>query len=832
MTTRVAGEGAFDRIRIRYRKSQSFLRRNVYATQHFLTMGSAISTLTGASVGKSSEEPFVDSAEDDDEDIRPAKRRKTSIFDQPKLAARYPSESPRRKPLGHVTNGSRKAQARLAGKLQAVQPSVFYGKSRPGTPFGLISRSESVEPLSDTSTRGIDGILTQDPLDFERALRIELIGIEEKLVDFHDEEDFIKGFEGLRDVKIRCLVQLFFEHQDDNSEIYRKTKYCTLRTTIADNGDIKRELLHLDPFIVPHEELFINRKLSQPLGEVHDCVGLADKYRIMVTLNPFGAQKHWPPFDITGLPGSENVCGLIETRQATRNDFSLMCTMTRLLTPEYQNRAVDLKLAYNSMRLKVPFGLRLQVKWSLPSQLSDLQTKPPIFDSPRADQNSRGIRDAEPSSPLANKRETSSVPGSPANMRSQRHRSNIPMTYNLKALSAQAQGKSPKPPKTLRSNPGDPSGINVTYCLGKADATDYGTRQQTTVSGIHCPFCSNDKESLEQLRLHLWGEHTSFNFTLRGRPMKPKFFVELANRNNRAGLGLEASDQFQLGKPKTLFNLEKFMNGDDSWIRSRQVPNPRDGHHTDRPHESSSSPNDTRHSSPNTSNDTDGMWEHENHSKKLPVRARKLFYVPKTNRPLYHSVTKQILNPGDEIPSSDDEKDEGWLHQKHRDIIMDFSDVDPDEKDYIIKWNPFIMELQLSSEKFLPEAVLRFAQEHKQWFIQKSSRKEEFAKQMETFVMRGAITQGCFSKALDILRRAEKAAAKVEKPDVDMDREEERPVSPAKQRGMLDCECGDHTQPPDRIICRGPVSQLALHIVNSAKSYSELYRTVLSPQMR
>lgn len=811
------GESGLERYKFKFRKDRPFLRRNVYWSQQLLTMGSTISSLAGAlAPAKSVEEPLVPSEDEEGEQIRPAKRRKTCTFNPPTLAPRFPSESPRRKPFGHVTNESRRAQSRLAGKLQAVQPSAFYGKSGSAAPVVSATAKSKYSGLKSNDVQGfrIDSFLPANPIDFNGALQIEVMGIERKYGDDEEMLEYQEAYDGPLDIECRCTVMLFYENKTEStvpqfegfSELYRHSRICTLRTTLTDDGGIKRELLMLRPFYISAQELFVDRERSGPQGKMQPYCGWADKYQVHVVLKPKSFQKHWPPFDITPSSDSSIVSDLVSTGKALKKDTFLFCKMQKFLNPEYQNRATDLQICWGTNRQKVPFGLRIQFKWSLPSLLSDFPTRTPQTESPH-NLHLGNPATAVPTSPLAVRGEDISAANSPANERAHRKRSNVPTTYNLKALSAQAQGKSPRAPRRIRSKSDlADCGISVIYCLGKADASEFGTRQQTTVTGLLCPFCTCEKGSLTDLLAHLQEEHTSFRFHLRGTLSKPRIFVELAKLITRSDPAFERFRTFQMGKPQTLFNLEKYINGDPSWARFREGPQHHQWpeHLRDRSHESSSSPYESRHSSPNTSNDTDGMWECENHPTKLPTRTRKVFYVPKleTDKHLYDSITKQVLKAGEEIPSSDDEKDEGWLHQKHRDIILDFSDVTEAEKDYIIKWNPFIMEAQLTSEKYLPEAVLRFAEENTDWFLKRKSRKAEFGKHMETFVMRGVMTQESFSQAVDILRQAEKIEA--EKGDVNMDNEEANPISPVKQRGMLDCICGEHTQPPDRIICRGP----------------------------
>jgi hypothetical protein len=345
--------------------------------------------------------------------------------------------------------------------------------------------------------------------------------------------------------------------------------------------------------------------------------------------------------------------------------------------------------------------------------------------------------------------------------------------------------------------------ISVTYNFGKADAADTGVRQQTTVPGLDCPFCNNHYGQVDELRLHLHTDHSMFKFHLRkASPPRISFFVELVKTRTGPTMNIDRAKTHQFGKPMSLFDLEKSLGGDESWTRGRQGPlhNTWPDHLTDRAHDSSlsSSPHESRHSSPNTSNDTDDLMEFEPHESKVPIRPKKIYYVPKTAKPLYDTITKRILQPGEELPSSDDEKEEGWLHHKSRDLINDFTDVTLEEKDFINTYNPFIINEQLTSPKYLPEALLRFVEGHKIWFTENKSRKKEFMKMMEVFIIRGVVDQKHLEKCVDTLRAAEKT---MKGKDVEMDE-----ATPPRPRGIMDCMCGEHTKPPHQVVCRGPVS--------------------------
>jgi hypothetical protein len=207
--------------------------------------------------------------------------------------------------------------------------------------------------------------------------------------------------------------------------------------------------------------------------------------------------------------------------------------------------------------------------------------------------------------------------------------------------------------------------------------------------------------------------------------------------------------------------------------------------------------------------------------EKLPPR--KQYIVPRTAKPLYDTITKRILKPGEVLPDSDDEKEEGWLRQKSRDLINDFTDVTFEEKDFINTYNPFIINEHLTSPRYLPEALIRFTESHKKWFIEKNSRKKEFIKLMEVFILRGVVEEKTLERCIDILRAAERAN---KGKDIDMN-----DAAPPKPRALMDCICGEHTQAPNRVICRGAVS-FASTVVFLSLTFLALPWTLLPSQVR
>jgi hypothetical protein len=798
-----------------------YLRRNVRKVAGLLTMGKALSSLRSS---RPRDEPLP-SEDEDDEDPRPAKRRRVNYGDDRGLTSQTTDDPGFRKPLGQVTNEGSRGPARLPGKPGLLQPADFYGKPRLATPIPPTSKLPGAN--SKSSKGQISSILRKPPNQFRQSLRVDIVEISPASAVDVESFAILHPSKSPIDIKCRCSVSVFYAKNDENPgdvqprdyvELCRTNKYCTLRITFGEDDEISREFLMSEPFLFTPDQFHVNRKLRKPNGQwAPTTVDFADKYNLQVLIEPVGFHEDWPPIDI---PTVEELLSVddeppmviseaLDDGQLTKDDLQLACKtearLDALLDPDRQNRLLDLQLCHRTTKQALPYTLKLEIKWALPSPFCNLPVRTSKAES------SRATLPPPPTvnimeSPVRRLREDISASNSPADSRAHRRRSNVP-TYNLKALSAQAQGKSPRVRKTrdIRSEHRGLDGeeITVTYNFGKADAADTGVKQQTVVPGLDCPFCNTHYGQVDELRLHLHTDHSMFKFHLRkSSPPRISFFVELIKSRTGPMLNIERAKTHQFGKPMSLFDLEKNLSGDESWARGRQGPlhNTWPDHLTDRAHDSSlsSSPHESRHSSPNTSNDTDDLMEFDAPEIKIPVKPRKVYYVPKTAKPLYDTITKRILQPGEELPNSDDEKEEGWLHQKSRDLINDFTDVTLEEKDFINTYNPFIINEQLTSPKYLPEALVRFAEVHKTWFTERQSRKREFMKLMEVFIIRGVVEQKCLDKCVDILRAAERS---MKGKDVDMNE-----ATPRRARGLGDCICGEHTKPPNRVVCRGPVS--------------------------
>ncbi|KAG9241583.1 hypothetical protein BJ878DRAFT_220938 [Calycina marina] len=822
LTHKGAGEAAFERY-ISLKRQKPFLDRNIRKALLSLTMGMAVSRLarsTGKLRQKEDEvnacdifqKDHADEEEEGDEadEGRPAKRRRLNAAGAatPGFAVsqhRFLSESPRRNPFGVVRESHNRPIA--GGISKPIEPSLFYGKVA-AKPFELKN--------TRSKFRGaIDNRLPDDPVSFQRALRIDVTDIRLNAPG-RESYNFMGKIDGVKvDIKCRCEVSIHYNNNDGktpDTELYRVTKTCILRVKHIGDGVISREVLYLEPFIVGVDQIYVKRKMTAGTGTIERTFELADKYFIEVKLIAIKPRNTWPPFDLplaAESDESENpgpsmdpgvVTDLVDIGQADKLDLYLFGMMIEAKRPENQRGPVDLSLCWDrqvqpmkSKALDTKYVLGVTVRWSIPKSFKG------DFDRPVAEK--MDVDEAVQPAPSPSLRKgTGLLKGLDVDFnpdgRGRGSRAVKPSTYNLKTLSARAQGKSPK--KAWTANPAHSPDVSVCFEFSQPDAAGYGVKSKSTVSGLICPFCSRRQPTLDDLRVHLHNSHINFKFTLTSKdPRRPRFSVELASRK---GCGLShkmlLQQTFQLGRPRTLFDLNRYLTGDDSWLKAREGP--LHGHFADHltgtviDHDSSAptSPFWSRQSSPNTSTYNDP-------ETPLPKISRKKHIVPKAveGKPLYDTISKRTLVPGEEVPSSDDEKNENWLNQKHRDIILEYDDVTADEKDYILRWNPFVMQKHITSEYYLPHTILAFVHADLQWFGEKRSRIEMFSRQCETFILRGVLKQKCYMEALELLRNAslKKSGA------IDVDKDQR--AAPAGIRRVFECVCGQVTQPADRILC-------------------------------
>ncbi|CAD6451984.1 2cd831e8-c278-4e0d-8cdc-6736ab630691 [Sclerotinia trifoliorum] len=824
-----------------------FLRGNLEKAIRYhenLRMGSSYSSLKPVTPPQEKEREIFASDEEDEEeeDPRPAKRRKTANIDSsiPALAHNSSNRSmssssaftsvTETASLNHsTTENSQIASSRLPTRSQVnkIKPTDFYGP-QPRISGGSDANVTFVK--SNTDRIRVDSVLklTEPPVDFQKLLRIRVASIIQNS-SFGETDEVTSQYSN-----IKCTLALFRVSDDEDetlTNIYRQPQTGRIKRTPGDR-QIDTFPIYLPPFIIPSDVLSQDPIPDESSGRLQGS-GEFGKYRVELLMEPYHAnRKDWLPLTISSLPHNSRLAKKIFKGEAELTDVRQMVCEFLLFDWDSKDSSAQIELLYGGERVETSASLKLDIQWSLPNRLIK---KEELGEIPKSPTPGPKIAPEFVLPHLLSPQKAATVEQESPSRAKRRGRANIP-TYNLKALSAKAQGKK------LRAHWGKESsgtsaalsdiGEYVTYTFSKADAEAYGIKQTHSVAGFACPVCDMDTKGMESLRLHFTTTHDRFTFRLRP---KSSFFVEI-NKKSRKSSEVHPLQVVQLGRATTLLDMERYISGDSSWAEVREGPQNNQWPDPDLlarlrfGASPSPPPQISRRSSQEVLNNATQENEGENsvpayirRLASLPARSKNRHYVPDirngpyprsafspdiVDRVFYDLRTKQVVQPGEELPDSDDEKDEAWLLHKRKWIINDYTDLTDDEKEYLIKWEEFIMGERQTGLSHLQEAIMRFVSRNRVWFAEKKARKKEWCKQIELFVARdGLEDQPLMSRCERIFELGKKELdAKNSKPksefvtspkadpETDLDQE---------MRGGTDCVCGDFVQTPDQVMCSG-----------------------------
>lgn len=185
---------------------------------------------------------------------------------------------------------------------------------------------------------------------------------------------------------------------------------------------------------------------------------------------------------------------------------------------------------------------------------------------------------------------------------------------------------------------------------------------------------------------------------------------------------------------------------------------------------------------------------------KKPRERRKVL-VPKTGQPMYDPVSRAMLEPGTELVPP--KADHAWRIQLHRDNIADYVDIPSPEREYISAWDAFCLPRGLSSEVYLPEALMEYTREKSAWLVSSGQRMEEFLKHMSSLQLRGVLDQGTKEEVLGIIGEARGERERAEK-----ERESGDGPEPMDEDGPVDWQaarkaenCAVCAQSASSIVC-------------------------------
>lgn len=123
------------------------------------------------------------------------------------------------------------------------------------------------------------------------------------------------------------------------------------------------------------------------------------------------------------------------------------------------------------------------------------------------------------------------------------------------------------------------------------------------------------------------------------------------------------------------------------------------------------------------------------------------------NRPAYHPISRAVLEPGTELPTVP--VDESWYIHKHRDTILDYTDLHDCEIQYIFAWDAHVLLRRILSPVYLPRIWLEFIEKNAEWLVSNPLLMEELGKHLSTLRGRGLLEDdGIVRNGLEILDAA------------------------------------------------------------------------------
>ncbi|KAI0451882.1 hypothetical protein F5B21DRAFT_360527 [Xylaria acuta] len=612
-----------------------------------------------------------------------------------------------------------------------------------------------VAEASPEAARAVPGrLLSEIPDDVEKALRIEILSITR--VDTSNPRPanlhYGNGSPEKKDIpviKARCRVLVCeWSRPDVCRVLHCDSQICNFKV-FRDSDDVCRTArIYLPtPFQIPSGKLLIERPDGRGFG-------LGDEYLIRVEIESAGDPK-WPPMDL--LPKKQ-------ANEPESGDPRRWILSAQIIYAFEKGRASgDVKIRKKKEDLPLGLLMDMDLRWSTchvaagSARFGDSVPPPDVkmnhingalepltngHVNGRVDNVPNDYRKAENErNGVAEDEEEHEEATTPSRSLRTREKQN----YNLKLLSDKARGKERKEKKRRKLANLDRKGGSVTWAVPLIG--------EFTLESYHCIRCFATHSSMQLLQQHL-EDHTDIVYKV--DPV-------------HAYIRIFAPDEDALRSLNPTFHSFSSLDDQESDaegdISPRKLPK-RLSQQRNKP------------------------------SQSHPTKPRdNRLLIPHIKQPLYDRLSKALLEPGSLVdpPAVDD----SWLVQKHRDIIRDYSDVLPDEKEYILEWDAFVSKECVTSAPHLQDVYVKFIQDKALWLAASQNRMAEWAKHLSYLKFRNALTEDTITEALTIMRRS-KSQRRPEQPEAT------KAPSPraAYRKSVAGCPvCGQPVRATASLIC-------------------------------
>ncbi|KAL2755118.1 hypothetical protein ACRALDRAFT_1082662 [Sodiomyces alcalophilus JCM 7366] len=596
----------------------------------------------------------------------------------------------------------------------------------------------------------------------QRTLRVDVLKIVHKdlakLKIGSGLNDSTAGSCTVQETKARCKIMLTHGGTkvdgSDDVVLHCQSQMCTIKAFQSPAGPFPMARIYLTrSFHIPEDSILINRTDNH-------LFDLADSYKITVELEAVGPGA-WPPLGF--LPLSEP--GLPSPGASSR-------TRTWVLAGEVAHifgrsrSMIPLKLRKShSQTLPTDYLIDVDARWSTgyeasairplekgvePSIIVEGMTSPGRKQAAQEDvQEDAVTRNAVARNSVARTsvaRTSVEQPNGHVNgdnrdddedqqqdgeltpNRSLRTRE--AKNYNLKLLSDRAQGK--ERARRKRKNVDVTENGRISYDL---------PAEQVHLSSFRCVTCGNSHASLKLLQAHLEWRHPEYEYVAQSTTKGIHF--QVSHRGDAAAFDPRT---YEFTMPTKAFGLYSSGDGEDgTGSGNRVLPKPSDDSDLVRNGRSKSRSVPTLRSA-----------EAEEASPQHPVPKSvpepKKILIPKTSQPLYDPLSRAPLEPGTVFRRL--KPDDRWLVQWHREAIEDFSDIPPEEREFMTTWDEFMLTQRIATDAFLPSSWLEFVKLKADWLVRSASRMTEFGKHLSYLLMRDVLNDKTIKEAFQVIASA------------------------------------------------------------------------------
>ncbi|KAF9878545.1 hypothetical protein CkaCkLH20_04037 [Colletotrichum karsti] len=576
-------------------------------------------------------------------------------------------------------------------------------------------------------------------------------------------------------IRIDARCKIILTHGNHQIQLYCNSQLCEIKSFKDPGGPLRIARVCLkEPFYIPKHCMRVNHEDDYSFD-------LANDYRLVVELEAAGP-THWPPIVLN--PSTEE---LGSSRKVDPHRWVLQAAMFNLFSKE--PAVLNLKVKKSPTTLAATdHCLEVDVRWTTAFEARAIReledgVKPSITVLPEVNGNESSVNppqfDSPPGTPSKDPKSNFTTPVKASKNglvngeapddddslekltpnRSLRTRGPT-KNYNVKDMSDKALGREGKRKK--RRNTHVMEDKSVTYKL---------PAEKVSLDSYRCVTCGLLNGSLLQLKGHFITQHAEYDYAVQTNS-RGGVVISVTHRYESYTFG--AGSGFSVSRPTKIFKLDEFADGNTSQLDSRFGPE--DESITE------IQPRDRQQA-----------------ARLPPPQTRSKLLIPDIKQKLYDPISRAIIEPGTEYkaPQPNDE----WLIQWHRDALADFSDVPPEEREYMQQWDRFMLTKRISSNIYFPRAWLNFVKLNANWLLSKLSRNVEFGKHLTYLLARNSLDHATVQEGLDHLNSC-REKLKLQNGNNSLPAPEDSPRGPHVRKSASGCQvCGLTVLGPRLLLC-------------------------------